>query len=47
MNADVLTSLDYASLVDAHAKSAASATIAVCERRVRLDLGVIVRTGFP
>jgi NDP-sugar pyrophosphorylase family protein len=43
MNADVLTSLDYASLIDAHAKSAASATIAVCERRVRLDLGVIVR----
>ena len=41
MNADVLM-LD-ASLIDAHAKSAASATIAVCERRVRLDLEVIVR----
>ena len=43
MNADVLTSLDYASLVASHAQSGAAATIAVSERRVRLELGVVER----
>jgi len=41
MNGDVLTTLDYKSLVDYHHQHRAAATIAMHEREVRIDLGVI------
>jgi len=41
MNGDVLTDLDFGAMVDAHVASGAFATIAVCPRRVEIDLGVI------
>jgi len=44
MNGDVLTTLDYNRLISAHVESRASATIAVREREVKTDLGVIVTT---
>lgn len=41
MNGDVLTTLDYGELVRYHHRSGAIATIAMHERAVRIDLGVI------
>ncbi len=41
MNGDVLTTLDYSELVRYHHQSGAIATIAMHERAVRIDLGVI------
>ena len=41
INGDLLTTLDYRALYDAHRKSGASATVAVCERRTTVDFGVV------
>ncbi|MBI5247343.1 MAG: NTP transferase domain-containing protein [Elusimicrobia bacterium] len=41
INGDLLTTLDYRALYDAHRKSGASATVAVCERRTMVDFGVV------
>jgi NDP-sugar pyrophosphorylase family protein len=41
MNGDVLTDMDYAALMDSHRASGAVATIAVKERTVQIDLGVL------
>jgi NDP-sugar pyrophosphorylase family protein len=41
INGDLLTTLNYRALFDAHKKSGASATIAVCRRRTTVDFGVI------
>ncbi len=41
MNGDVLTTLDYAALVAYHRQRRAVATIAMHERQVKIDLGVI------
>ncbi len=41
INGDLLTTLNYRALFDAHRKSGADATIAVCERRTMVDFGVI------
>ncbi len=45
MNGDVLTSLDYRQLVDFHQQSGAALTIAMQEKTVNIDLGVIEREG--
>jgi len=44
MNGDVLTTLDYRHLIDAHLASGAWATIAARRREVKIDLGVVVTT---
>jgi NDP-sugar pyrophosphorylase family protein len=44
-NGDVLTTLDLSTLVDAHRKSGAIATIASHARQVRIDLGVLQFNG--
>ncbi|MBN1844589.1 MAG: NTP transferase domain-containing protein [Sedimentisphaerales bacterium] len=41
MNGDLLTTLDYSRLVEAHRQSGADATIAVFPRVVRIDFGVL------
>ena len=41
MNGDILTTLDYAALVTYHRERHAAATIAMHERSVKIDLGVI------
>jgi NDP-mannose synthase len=41
MNGDLLTSLDYRSLLSSHLASGAAATVAACSREVRLDYGVL------
>ncbi len=41
MNGDVLTTLDYSELITCHRDHGAMLTIAVYERRVQIDLGVI------
>jgi NDP-mannose synthase len=43
MNGDVLTSLDYRELADFHRQSGAALTIAMREKTVNIDLGVIER----
>jgi NDP-sugar pyrophosphorylase family protein len=40
-NGDVLTTLDFAALVAEHRRSGATATIAMHQRQVKIDLGVI------
>jgi NDP-sugar pyrophosphorylase family protein len=44
MNGDVLTTLDYNRLITAHIQSDAAATIAVRQRDVKIDFGVIAAT---
>ncbi len=41
INGDLLTTLNYRALYDAHRKSRAAATVAVCERKTTVDFGVI------
>ncbi|MGB1110782.1 MAG: nucleotidyltransferase family protein [Gammaproteobacteria bacterium] len=41
MNGDVLTTLDYAHLIQTHKDSGAVATVATHEREVRIDFGVL------
>src|SRR5438094_583587 len=41
MNGDVLTTLDYRTLLERHRQAGAIATIAMHERAVQIDLGVI------
>ncbi len=41
MNGDVLTTLDYAALLDHHRRSSAALTIATCPKQVHVDLGVV------
>lgn len=41
MNGDVLTTLDYRAMLEAHRKAQAAATIAVHPRQVKIDFGVI------
>jgi NDP-mannose synthase len=41
MNGDVLSTLDYSQLITYHKQSGAVATIAMHERTVKIDLGVI------
>jgi len=41
MNGDVLTTLDYAKLVDFHKNHKAAATISVFQRKLTIDFGVI------
>jgi NDP-sugar pyrophosphorylase family protein len=41
MNGDVLTTVDYSALLDYHRRRGAVATIAMHERNVQIDLGVI------
>jgi NDP-sugar pyrophosphorylase family protein len=41
MNGDLLTTLDYGSLVEAHKRTGAAATISVCRREVPIDFGVV------
>ncbi len=45
MNGDLLTTLDYRELIEAHLRSGAWATIAVRRRDVKIDLGVVVTSG--
>ncbi len=44
-NGDVLTTLDLKELVEFHRRSGGIATIAMHERKVKIDLGVIQRNG--
>ena len=44
-NGDVLTTLNFRSLIDFHHQSSAAATIAMHQRKVKIDLGVIQRDG--
>jgi NDP-sugar pyrophosphorylase family protein len=51
MNGDILTSLDYRTLIDFHRETGADLTIAMKEKAVQIDLGVIqassgVVTGY-
>jgi NDP-sugar pyrophosphorylase family protein len=46
MNGDVLTDLDFASLVAFHRQSGALVTIAMYNRPVKIDLGVIQLSGL-
>ena len=48
MNGDVLTTLDYRSIVEYHRARNASGTIAVTQRKAHIDYGVILKTkkGF-
>ena len=41
MNGDLLTDLDFPSMIAAHAKANALATVGIYERTVRIDLGVV------
>lgn len=45
MNGDVLTSLDYRELTDFHQQSGAALTIAMQEKTINIDLGVIETAG--
>jgi NDP-sugar pyrophosphorylase family protein len=45
MNGDILTTLDYNELMAFHHESGAVATIAMHERKVKIDLGVIETDG--
>jgi NDP-mannose synthase len=45
MNGDILTTLDYRALMDHHVASGASLTIAVQDKRVEIDLGVLELDG--
>jgi NDP-sugar pyrophosphorylase family protein len=44
-NGDVLTTLDLRKLVNTHRKSGAAATIAMHDRQVKIDLGVLQLNG--
>jgi NDP-mannose synthase len=44
-NGDILTTLNFATLVEAHRSSGAAATIATHTRHIRIDLGVIQFNG--
>lgn len=41
MNGDVLTTLDYADLIRRHRESGSALTIAIHERRVKIDYGIV------
>jgi NDP-sugar pyrophosphorylase family protein len=41
MNGDILTTLDYGTLMEAHARSGAALTVATHSKDVRLELGVV------
>lgn len=41
MNGDILTTLDYAGMVEAHRRSGAALTIAMHRKRIKVDLGVL------
>jgi len=45
MNGDLLTTLDFSSLLDEHRSSGATATIAVLSREVPIDFGVVHLDG--
>ncbi len=45
MNGDVLTTLNFAQLVDCHRRSGAMVTVAVHPREVKIDLGVLKLDG--
>jgi len=45
MNGDVLTTLDFQALVEFHKKSQAQVTIAMYNREVKIDLGVLQLNG--
>jgi NDP-sugar pyrophosphorylase family protein len=45
MNGDLVTTLDFRELLDAHAASGAAATIAVHQRDVPIEYGVVKRDG--
>ena len=45
MNGDILTTLDFSELLDAHHRSGAILTIAMHQKRVNIDLGVIESDG--
>jgi NDP-mannose synthase len=45
MNADILTNVDYHDLISYHHEHGGVATIGAFERRVRIDLGVIIGDG--
>src|SRR5205085_11501399 len=45
MNGDLLTTLDFASLLNEHQSSGAAATIAVLSREVQIDFGVVHLDG--
>ncbi len=45
MNGDILTTLDYAELIDFHRRHRAMLTIATHHKRVKVDLGVIETDG--
>ena len=47
LNGDVLTDLNFADLIDFHKKQGAMATIAMHQRQVKIDLGVILCNGGP
>ena len=47
LNGDVLTDLDFGALIDFHKKQEAVATIAMHQRKVKIDLGVILCNGGP
>jgi NDP-sugar pyrophosphorylase family protein len=41
MNGDLLTTLDYSEMIRFHRKRGAIATLAACQREVKIDLGVV------
>lgn len=41
MNGDLLTTLDFRSLVEQHSRSGAVATVAAYERQIKIDLGIL------
>ena len=43
MNGDVLTGIDYRALIDFHARGGAAATLAVQQRSVSIELGIVER----
>ncbi len=45
MNGDILTTLDYAQLMEAHRRSGAWGTITLSSRSVHIDYGVVETTG--
>ena len=45
MNGDLLTTLDFAALMDFHKKDAADITIATYKKEIKIDLGVLERSG--
>ena len=42
MNGDILTTIDYAKLIQTHKQSGAALTIAVTQKKIKIELGVLL-----